>query len=207
MKNLILKTLTVIAIFGTGFVAPTWAGVFKERDAGSLIFSGFGVINRGVEDNGSGSEDDQYHFGVGALVEANINGVLGIETGAIFIKRQYDYEAAGFRLVQEVNRLHIPILARVWLGDYFSVGAGPFASIKVGNVKDSLEFGSTPIGSVETKADDSVEFGYDIAATFNFAVSDKTGIFIEARYSSPFDKAKNTDYETLTGLAGVKVDL
>lgn len=206
MKNLLFKVITVAAISGTTLLNPAFA-VFKEREAGSLILSGFGVVNQGVEGDSGGNEDDKYHFGAGVLVEANVNGILGIETGAIFIKRQYDYEAAGFRLVQQVNRIHVPILARVWIGDYFSVGAGPFASFKVGNVKDSLEFGSTTIGSVETNADDSVEFGYDIAATLNFAVSDKTGIFVEARYSSPFDKAKDTDYETITGLAGIKIDL
>lgn len=207
MKNQIFKLFTVVFLSGSFFAAPAFGAVFKEREAGSLILSAFGAVNRGVEDSGSGDEDDKYHFGVGALVEANINGILGIETGAIFIKRQYDYEALGFRLVQQVNRLHVPVLARVWLGDYFSIGAGPFASFKVGNVKDSLELGSTTIGSVETNADDSVEFGYDIAATLNFAISDKTGIFVEARYSSPFDTAKDTDYETLTGLAGIKIDL
>lgn len=202
MKNLIFKAVAIVSVSGLLFSTSA----FAKKD-GSLVLSVFGVVNQGVEEAGSGSEDKNYHFGLGALVEANIDGNIGIETGAIFVKRQYDYEAGGFRLVQQVNRLHIPVLARIWLSDYFSLAAGPFASVKVGNVKDSLEIGGSPIGSVETNADDSVEFGYDIAATLNFAISDKTGIFVEARYSSPFDSAQDTDYETITALAGVKIDL
>lgn len=206
MRNLIFRIVTItIGSLAVGAFLSTPA--FAQDGDGELVLSFFGVVNQGVEEAESDKEDKSYHFGVGAFVETNINGNFGIETGAIFVKRQYDYEAAGFRLVQEVNRLHIPVLARFWVSDYFSVGAGPFASVKVGNVSDTLEIGSTTIGSVETNADDSVEFGFDVAATLNFAVNDKTGIFVEGRYSQPFDRAQDTDYETLTALAGVKISL
>lgn len=195
-----------LLVLSTGAFVPSFSYA-KAPGEGELILSAFGLVNQGVKEAESDEEDKEYHFGVGALVEANINGALGIETGALFIKRQYDYEAGGFRVVQEVNRIHVPVLARFWIGDIFSVGVGPYVAFKVGNVKDSLEFGSSPIGSIETNADDDVEFGYDIAATLNFAVNDKTGIFVEGRYSKPFDEAESTDFEALTALAGVKLSL
>jgi hypothetical protein len=173
---------------------------------GELILSVFGVANDSVEEVRTDERDNKYNYGFGALIEANYNSFVGIETGAIFVKRQYEYGVSGFSLVQQVNRLHVPVVAKFWPTNFLALGVGPYVSFKTGSVKNTLEIG-TLTGSANTNADDQVEFGLDMTATLNFSVADKTGLFIEGRYSKPFDEGKNTSYENLTALAGVKVSL
>lgn len=160
---------------------------------GSLVLSFAGVASER-------SNESKYDYGFGALIEANINDNFGIETGALFIKRES--EILGGTSTQTVSRLHIPVLARLWVTDFFSVAAGPFVEFKTGDVKTS-----TPIGNFDSSADDSTQFGLDAAATFNLAVADKTGIFVEARYSMFFDEEDDEDFNKMFYLAGVKLDL
>ncbi len=173
---------------------------------GELILSLFGVVNDSVKDDGSSGRDNSYNFGAGALVEANVNGFLGIETGAIFVKRQYEYGSGPVSLVQEVGRLHVPAVVKFWPTNFLAVGIGPYASFKVGDVKNTLEIGGVG-GSVDTKADDDVELGLDATVTLNFSVADKTGIFVEGRYSKPFDEGDDTELDSMTGLVGVKISM
>lgn len=173
---------------------------------GELIMSIFGVINESVDQDGSTGRDKGYNYGLGGLVEANFNGFIGFETGAIFVQRQYEYGFAGVSLVQEVGRLHVPIVAKFWPTNFLAVGVGPYASLKVGNVKNTLEIGSLS-GSVDTKADDEVELGLDATITLNFSIADKTGLFVEGRYSKPFNEGEDTELDGMTGLAGVKLVL
>ena len=178
-------------------------------DDGELILSVFGVVNEDLDtvEEGDDSRDESYNFGFGGFVEANINGFLGIETGAMFVKRQYETSGLGSSVVQQVNRLHVPVLVKFWPTNFLYVGAGPYASFKTGSVKTAFNVGGVDLGDVESSADDDVEIGYDLSLGVNFAVAGKTGIFVEARYSSPFESEDSERYEELTALAGVKLAL
>jgi opacity protein-like surface antigen len=179
--------------------------VQARPDDGALILSLFGVVNETVDKVESEDRNESIDFGFGVLVEANVNGFLGIETGLLYVKRQYEYSAAGSSLVQQVNRLHVPVLAKFWPTNFLYVGAGPYVSFKTGSVNSALNIGGVDVGSVDTSADDDVELGYDISTGVNFSVADKTGVFVELRYSSPFEKESSENYEELTALAGVKI--
>lgn len=174
---------------------------------GSFIVSVFGIANQKVKQINTDQRDKSFNIGFGGLVEANVNGFLGVETGALFIKRQYEYSNSGASLVQQVDRLHIPVIAKFWPTNYVSLGVGPFVSFKTGSVDTNLNIGGVDLGTVQTSANDKVEFGFDLTAALNLSVAEKTGVFIEARYSSPFEQQNSEDYEELSALAGVKIQL
>ena len=175
--------------------------------SGSLILSLTGVANDRVKDVEDNQNNNEFNFGAGALIEAGINDHFGIETGVLFINRQYDLEAGEARVVQEVNRLHVPVLARFWATDFFSIALGPFVAFRTGNTKTSLEVGDTEIGSIKTSADDDVEYGLDAALTFNIAVNDKSGLFVEGRYSKLLDNNQGEEANQVSALAGLKIDI
>lgn len=178
-----------------------------EDDKGSLVLSIAGVVNAKETDVEKDEEDTEFNYGGAILIEANIRDNFGIETGVMLVNRQYDREIGNTRLVQEVKRLHIPIAARFWFGDVFSIAAGPFAEFQTGDVKTSLRRGGNEVASVKTQADDSTMYGADGAATLNLALNDKTGIFVEGRYSYFFDQDDDEDLNQVSGLAGVKIDI
>lgn len=197
IKNL-YKTILMTAVVSTS----AFAG---RPDDGQMIVSIFGAVTDSVEQV-QNERDNKLNYGGGVFVEANFNSIFGIETGAIFIKRQYDYSRGGINLVQEVNRLHVPVLAKFWPTNFLSLGVGPYVGVKVGSVTNSVEIGGVT-GSTSTNADDEVEFGLDGTVALNMSIDDKTGIFIEGRYSQPFDEKSDVDYDSVTGLVGVKIAL
>lgn len=138
--------------------------VQARPDDGALILSIFGVVNENVDSVESEDRNESLNLGFGVLVEANVNGFLGIETGALYVNRQYEYSAGGATLVQQVDRLHVPVLAKFWPTNFLYVGAGPFVSFKTGSVNSALNIGGVDVGSINTSADDDVEFGFDLTA-------------------------------------------
>ena len=88
-----------------------------------------------------------------------------------------------------------------------SIAAGPFASFKVGNTTRTIEIGNIASADLKTSADQEAQYGLDAAVTFNIAVYNKTGLFVEGRYSSPFEKEENETSDEATALIGLKLSL
>lgn len=169
-------------------------GSLRRNDKGSLILSFAALAN-------------EFNMGGGVLIEANLNGQIGIEFGALFLSRRYDVDRAGLKITEEVSRIHIPIVARFWATDFLSMALGPFIAFKTGTKKTSLQSGDTRLGSINTSADDSFEYGMDAAFTIDLAVANKTGVFIEGRYSDTLDEKPNEDSDQISALAGIKLDI
>ncbi|MEC9281606.1 MAG: outer membrane beta-barrel protein [Bdellovibrionota bacterium] len=199
MKKLILSLTCLSSML---FTVNTMAA-----GDGSLILSFAGVANDTEKAVRNNETNNEVNIGGGVLIEANINEKFGIETGALLINRQYDAEKGEARLLQETKRLHIPIMARFWVTDWFSVATGPFVAFRTGDTKTSLKVGDTELGSLETSADESVEYGIDTAATFNISIDDKSGIFLEGRYSDLFDQDNTEKFNEVSALAGFKMQL
>ncbi len=196
MKNLIL----ILAVLSTASI-----GIAAEQRGGSMVLSLGGLASTNTEELDDEADIDTA-FGAAALIEANVNDVFGIETGVLFTRRAYEVGNDSLRLVQEVNRLHVPVAARFWVADFFSIAAGPYVSFRTGDVDNALEIGDEEVASLETSAEEDVTFGADVAATLNFAVDDKTGIFVEGRYSTQFDQLADETSDVVTGIAGLKLD-
>lgn len=179
----------------------------SQAERGEFIISIAAVANSTIEKIENNEEDKSYNVGAALLFEANVNSYIGIETGGIFIDRQYDVKAGNLRLVEDVKRLHVPILLRLWPADFVSIAAGPFASFKVGNTTRTIEIGNIASADLKTSADQEAQYGLDAAVTFNIAVYNKTGLFVEGRYSSPFEKEENETSDEATALIGLKLSL
>ena len=204
-------SLLVAALFAFSIQAQpqsqTRAGLSSVPEPGSVVLSFAGLVNGARKQIAESAESGTYNAGLGALVEANINGTFGIETGALLLARQYEVSSRQARLIQEMQRLHVPVTARAWVGDFVSLAAGPFVAFGVGSERAVVEVGDTQVAGLRTAAEQDVEFGIDGAATFNFAVSQKTGIFVEGRYSYLLGDAQNENADQISALAGVKLDL
>lgn len=169
----------------------------KEATA-VLTLAGVAVEN---DDN---FNDRDANVGGAIFIERNFNDRFGIETGAMVVSRQYEASAGGATVIAEVRRVHVPIAARFWAGDFFSLALGPYAAFSTGDVERRLS--GTGV-AVSTGADESTEFGADLAATLNFAVADKTGLFAEGRYSLPFEEMSDDEIDHLSALVGLKIDM
>ncbi|MAZ49816.1 MAG: hypothetical protein CME65_14740 [Halobacteriovoraceae bacterium] len=174
----------------------------------SLIFSVFGVASETEKEVRNEVDRSEYDKGYGLFVEGNFNDHFGVETGAYIIKRQYEVSNRFGSITTSVDRLTVPVLAKFWLADFFSVGIGPYASFSIGDERTDVNLAGINIASSESKASEDQEIGLETSATFNLAVNDKTGVFAEGRYSRPFDNEANDQFVNhVSLLAGLKVDL
>lgn len=201
MKKVLLKS-SLILVFANCIVMNS---SYARTEDGQLILSVFGIANSSVKEVQSENRDKEIHYGLGVLGEANINGIVGLETGALFVQRQYEYGGSLGTLTQQVNRIHVPVVAKFWPTNFLALGVGPYVAFKVGDVKTALNIGNVDVGQVSTNADDDVEFGLDATVTGVLTLNDKTGLFLEGRYSRPFKEESDVDYESVTVLAGVKI--
>jgi len=126
--------------------------------------------------------DRRMGFGAGALAEFPLNKFLGIETGVFYMHRRFDLGTDTVSLARTVPTLIVPVEARFWLGNVFSVSAGPFVAFSVGDQDDSVTTGPAT-ATFSSGNRDAVELGATAAATVNLATINKTGIFLEGRYN------------------------
>lgn len=151
--------------------------------------------------------DRRFSYGVGVLVGSQVASTVGVETGALLINRRFQYGSDSFNFTQSQCQLQIPILARLSLGQIFSIGAGPFVSFPMGGVRNSYTIGnstSTPF-EIDRKV---TELGLQAAASFALPIAPATHIFLEGRYaygmtalnSDDGTYANTNDLSTLLGL-------
>lgn len=174
---------------------------------GSLILSFAGLANDRAEEVENDNNNNSLNYGGGILLEAGVNDHFGVETGALLVKRQYEVEQGSSKFITEVDRLHIPVTARIWFFDFLSLAAGPFVAFNTGDQEVTFESNGNQLATTSSSAEDNLEFGLDGALTFNLAVADKTGLFIEGRYSHILDQEDGEEADQVTGLAGLKIDI
>lgn len=206
-KNKILGFLILNLIAASAWAAPdnvsTTDTSYSTTDTdkrGSFILSVAGIASSKLK---SDSRDRTVGVGGGALIEAQVNPWLGLETGALLLTRTYEVNQNSAQLIEESTRIQVPILARFWPARFFSVGAGPFMAFKLGKTSR----GSFTPSNLSTSAGKTTELGAEAAATFNMAVYKKTGAFLEGRLSRTFGRADNESNTDVVGLLGIKLDL
>ncbi len=188
----------------------SWASSsFATTDSsgtGQLVLSLAVVGNSQTKQLAEDNLRDELNFGGAAFVEFLMGDHFGVETGAMLVQRQYDVASGPLRLVQETQRLHIPVLARYWVADYFSAAAGPYASVRVGGTRSAAQVGEAE-AALETSASRDLELGFDISVLFNLGIANKTGLFAEGRYSLPFQTKGGEKASEVYALMGVKLHL
>ncbi|MEX1099902.1 MAG: hypothetical protein WEB87_05720, partial [Bacteriovoracaceae bacterium] len=156
----------------------------KDKGA-SLIFSLAALQTQEVENFGDVDDSPlrDPDTGYGVLVEGNWVDSFGTEIGFLRMNKQYSVTEQGSAVVEEVDRLHVPVLAKFWPTDYLSLGVGAYADFAISDVNRSVE------GDQSVDADTSAQttvYGGQASATLNLAINNKTGIFVEGRWSEPF---------------------
>jgi hypothetical protein len=170
---------------------------YRDRTA-SLLVSVGGI---GAPAISEGTRDRSFGLGVAAFIEALGSNTFGLETGFMVVNRVYEASAGSTKLLEETNRIQIPILFRYWPAEFVSIGVGPFGSIKSGSTASTVN----PAG-LATSAHKNAEFGAEAALTFNFRVLPRTAVFVEGRVTDSMGRASDETSLDLIGLAGFKFE-
>ena len=109
-------------------------------------------------------------FFVGA--EYILKSYLSVELDMIIASYQYMGSPEGTPLSELSTRLHFPVLVRLNMGRHFSLGLGPYASYRMGEVK--VLSGPTNSESNTTSAHDYGNHGFEGSFRFILPLGPKT---------------------------------
>ncbi|PIP93543.1 MAG: hypothetical protein COW00_02015 [Bdellovibrio sp. CG12_big_fil_rev_8_21_14_0_65_39_13] len=121
------------------------------------------------------------------------------------MKNQYVYSERQIDRVSDVDRLHVPVLVKIWPANYINFGVGPYASFRVSDEEKLLKSETyEDIGDGSKK----VEYGIDFASSLVFSIDDKTGLFAGVRYGLPVEERVRSRIENnFSVLAGLTLQL
>lgn len=188
-------------------IDPLWAQTPVEspadKDGGHFLVSFAGVYSVNLHGIHNEKRDGDF-YPLSALFELGANDNISFETGLIFVERQYQVVNDNYKLQQNVHRIHIPVNLKLWWHDIIAFGLGPYIAFAASGTSSYEVIRITDSDDLQTPANDFVEFGFEASLTFNVPINDKTGIFIETRYFTPYDTIQLHKYNSLYGLAGLK---
>ena len=160
MKNSIRTCCTLAAgvIFLFGTALPANAGP---------RFSFFGDLDNSVYSSGGTQSSGQPGYGGGLGIEIPLGSSSGIEIDGIYQNRNNQIQASW---------VQIPVLYRLWLGTFFSLGAGVYYGTGIGSVSTN---GTTE--SFSSAGYSQSDAGLMGVAGFNIPIS-SLYLMIEGRY-------------------------
>lgn len=183
MKNPHLKPLLgIFSILATG-ASP----LVSQAAPGSIALvvspSWTDVRTESSEPQESGIDSERkLSWGGGLMLDSPVGEALSLGVGALYIDRTFQVGTSSTRLERSVPTIFVPVELKFWIGDVLNVGAGAFAAIRTGKVKDSAILGGGTLAS--NAGNDHSGFDYGLTASVNalFPVAERTGILVGARY-------------------------
>lgn len=179
------------------------AEVPAEESKGHFLVSVAATYSVNLHGIHNEDKDGQF-YPLSVLLELGANDNISFETGLIFVERQYQVVNDNYKLQQNINRIHIPVNLKLWWRDMIAFGVGPYVAFAASGMNSYEVIRVADTDDLETPAEDFTEFGFEASLTFNVPLNDRTGIFVEARYFTPYDTIQLHKSNSIYGLAGVK---
>lgn len=160
MKNLVL--LSTIAMFAI-------TNLINAQNVDIGLKTGLNISNF---TGGDANRNNLFDFHIGGLAEFKINEKFSLQPELLYSRQGSEAENS---LKIKVDYLAIPIMAKYYLSEKFSVEAGPQLSFLV---NDKAEFNDSSIPDAEVDAA-SFDFGLNIG----FGYSINTHLIAQVRYN------------------------
>lgn len=147
------------------------------------------------------------NLGVALSARGYLRNQLILEADFIFTETQF-IRQSGFEINNEsVRRIHVPILFRWEFLEYFSLGAGVYASYRMGEVK---MIDTPPSGNIlQTSAADSGEHGMEASVAFHWPLENSLfGFTVDARHGYSLTPRDNEErnYQSLLFIIDRKIN-
>lgn len=150
------------------------------------------------EDNFKGSR-----VGFGLLVESEKLKAIRVETGLIKASRQYSIPDQGNTIVEEVERLHIPLLIKYYR-KALGFGVGPYYALSVSDEERASE---SNFPSTENTSAEKEESGLMYSASYSFSAFKSGDLFFDLRWIEPFTHKNAEETNNFIGLFGIKYEI
>lgn len=160
MKNLLL--LSTIAILGL-------CNSIKAQDVNFGLKTGLNISNL---TGGDADRNNIFNFHVGGFAEFELNEKISLQPELLYSRQGSEAQNS---IKIKLDYLAIPLMAKYYLSEKFSIEAGPQMSFLI---NDKVEFNDSSIPDAETDAS-SFDFGLNLGFGYNI----NSNIFMQARYN------------------------
>lgn len=142
-------------------------------------------------------------YGAAFLIDSRVDERISVETGLAVFNRIYNASRANASITQEQLQVHVPLVARFWPVQFFSIGVGPFVEFKAGDTNTTARSNDSVV--LQTSARNDYSLGIDFVAAVHLPISQKVGLFVDGRYNSLFNQEADEESDSLTVLAGINL--
>lgn len=194
MKKIVL---TAVALMAFGFVSQA-----QEIKFGAKAGVNFASQGGDVEDVNS-----RTGFHVGAVAEFKFTEQFSLQPELVYSQQGYKVEGEDFGVSYEgtskLDYINIPIMAKYYLFEGFSLHAGPQVGFNISAKGESEVGGETEEGDIEDVS--AIDFGVAGGAEYELPM----GLFFQARYytglSNTYDGEGSDDYKASNNVISVSV--
>ena len=167
----------------------------SNKDSMAISFGVKGGVNFATV-NGAENPDSRTSFHVGALAEFPIADIFSLQVEALYSGQGFELRTPGDILnpdgdkaEYQLDYINVPVLAKVYLFEGFSIEAGPQFSFLVNEEVDT----EPNAGSGDTDTDFAETFEFGVAGGVTFQTS--MGLFATARYNQGITNISKDDSE------------
>ncbi len=140
--------------------------------------------------------------GLGLIALGDINSFGSLEIAMFDLHKIYFREELGKHIAVEKEVIHITLGYRYWINPYFSSSLSFYSSYSLGDPR-LVHSDFLPNTEIDTSANDTTEYGFDLAIQADLWSSEKWAVTSEGRYSLSVTSKKNENadhYGIMLGL-------
>ena len=153
----------------------------------------FANLNGDIEEN-----DMKLGFHFGGVAEIMFNDKFAVQPELLYSSQGTQFDFAGETLKYNLDYINVPVMAKYYVAEGFSVEAGPQVGFLV-SAKSKFDGDTEDIEDLK-----SIDFGFNFGAGYKL----DSGLNFSARYNlglSNIDDVDNSDFEIKNGVIQVSV--
>jgi hypothetical protein len=179
-----MSAVALVAAFAAPAITSAAEGDVASPSLAVVLTPSFTSVRTGdpLPQEQGFSEDRKLGWGGGLLYDSPIAEGISLGVGALYIQRKFQIGTGSVRFERKVPTVFVPVEAKVWLGNVFSIGGGVFGAVKAGNVTDSIVTGSGTLNATSDPGRNTFDYGLTASANFLLPVAERTGVLLGARY-------------------------
>ncbi len=180
-------------------------------EAHAMKLSAVGAVVSSQPDQTTRVYDPKTTFGAGVLLEMGMLPMIGLEIGALSIKRKATLTSGATETTTSKDLYEFPALLRFNLGSSLSFGFGGYYAHYQGKISEETKTGNAITSAEYNYSDKSAtttDYGLATSVALGFSIGPLTKLLFDGRYTMGLkdndtqgtNALKYNDFQLLTGL-------
>ncbi len=194
-----------ITVSLTIFLFLVQAKAYTPHEGNVTATLGTLVYKTNVKDSVTGASSP-YLGALGLTALGDINDFGSLEIAMFDLHKIYFRDELGKFIAVEKEVIHITMGYRYWINPYFSTSLSFYSSYSLGDTR-IIHSDFLPGTEIDTSANDTTEYGFDLAVQGDLWSQEKWAVISEARYSLSVTSKKSESADHYGVMLGVRYQI